>query len=228
MSPKVLAIPTIDGEFLLDTDASNHAIGAHLMQCQKGVWKTIAYGSFTMSKAQRRYCTTKQELLSVVRFLNHFRHYLIGKKFRLRTDHHSLMFAYNFKKTEGQMARWLQELSRFNFNIEYRKGTLHVIPDAFSRVREPIDCDEYRHRTSIKDLPCGGCKWCRKKEAEWGNFLRDVDDVIEWGDEEDSIREIKLVDPVELRDSVFSNGADNPQESEKIDIGLKTKRIYSN
>jgi hypothetical protein len=70
----VLAIPDKTGTFVLDTDASDKAIGAELIQIQNGQERVVAYGSFTLSPAQRRYCTTRKELLSVVRFIQHFIH----------------------------------------------------------------------------------------------------------------------------------------------------------
>ncbi|XP_045202307.2 putative deoxyribonuclease TATDN2 [Mercenaria mercenaria] len=48
--------------------------------------KVIAYGSFALTKEQRRYCTTRKELLAVVRFTRQFRHYLLGKPFTVRTE----------------------------------------------------------------------------------------------------------------------------------------------
>ena len=90
MKPDVLAIPTREGRFILDTDACDVAIGAELLQVQGGQERVIAYGSFALNQHQRRYCTTRKELLAVVRFTNHFRHYLLGQEFTLRTDRYSL------------------------------------------------------------------------------------------------------------------------------------------
>jgi hypothetical protein len=56
-----------------------------LIQKQNGQERVVAYGSFTLSPAQWRYCTTRKELLSVVRFTQHFKHYLLGREFILRT-----------------------------------------------------------------------------------------------------------------------------------------------
>ena len=67
-SPPILALPYMKGDFILDTDASDLAIAGVLQQRQFGVEKVIAYGSFALTKNQRRYCTTRKELLAVVRF----------------------------------------------------------------------------------------------------------------------------------------------------------------
>lgn len=84
-SPK-LSYPNSNGTFVIDTDASNDGIGAVLPQIQNGEEKVIAYGSKTLFKTQRRYCTTYRELLAVVMFVKQFKQYLWGRKSLLRTD----------------------------------------------------------------------------------------------------------------------------------------------
>lgn len=75
----VLTLPNKNEKFILDTDASDKAIGAELIQVQNEQERVVAYGSFTLSTAQWKYCTTRKELLAVVRFTQHFRHYLLGR-----------------------------------------------------------------------------------------------------------------------------------------------------
>ena len=118
----ILGYPTAEDKFILDTDASKCSIGAVLSQIQDGREVVIAYGSQRMSKSERNYCVTRQELLAIVWFSEHFKHYLVGRKFLLRTDHGSLRWLFGFKDPEGQMARWLERLARFNFDIEHRPG----------------------------------------------------------------------------------------------------------
>ena len=60
VSAPVLAYPNAQDMFILDTDASNTAIGAELLQLQDRE-KVTSYGSFTLNPAQRNYCTTKKE-----------------------------------------------------------------------------------------------------------------------------------------------------------------------
>jgi hypothetical protein len=43
--------------------------------------------SKTMDNAQKNYSVTDKELLAVVKSMENFRRYLIGKAFILRTDH---------------------------------------------------------------------------------------------------------------------------------------------
>ena len=130
----ILGYPDTKEAFILDTDASKCAIGAVLSQVQDGKEVVTAYGSRRLTKSERNYCVTRQELLAIVWFTEHFKHYLIGKKFLLRTDHGSLRWLFRFKEPEGQMARWLERLARFDFDIEHRPGVKHGNSDGLSRV----------------------------------------------------------------------------------------------
>ena len=96
--------------------------------------------SKVLSKSERNYCMTRRELLAVVFLVNHFRHYLLGRTFAIRTYHGALKWLFNFKEPEGQVARWIEQLSAFNFTIEHRAGTKHGNGDGMSRRPCPDDC----------------------------------------------------------------------------------------
>ena len=130
----VLAHPDFTKPFLLDTDASDMAIGSVLSQVIDGKEKVIGYASRTLTKAEKKYCVTRKELLAVVVFIKHFRHYLYGKKFIVRTDHGSLRWLMNFKNPEGQVARWHEVLSSYEFDILHRPGRQHRNADGMSRI----------------------------------------------------------------------------------------------
>lgn len=130
----ILAHPDFEQEFILDTDASNEAIGAVLSQVQKGIERPIAFASKSLSNSERKYCVTRKELLAVVTFVKYFRQYLYGRKFKVRTDHSSLRWLMNFKDPEGQLARWNEVLSCYDFYIEHRPGRLHKNADSLSRI----------------------------------------------------------------------------------------------
>jgi len=105
ISSPILSFPTEEGEFILDTDASNHGLGAVLSQKQKGQEKVIAYFSRTLNKSERNYCVTRRELLAIVSSIKSFHHYLYGRKFLIRTDHVSLRWLMSFKELRGH--NWL-------------------------------------------------------------------------------------------------------------------------
>ena len=101
-SAPILALPDWSRPFVLDTDASDAGIGAVLSQIhQDGREYVIAYASRTLNRAERNYCATRKELLAVVTFMKHFRQYLVGHNFTVRTDHAALTWLQNFKSPEG-------------------------------------------------------------------------------------------------------------------------------
>jgi hypothetical protein len=85
-----LVFPSADEPFILDTDASDTAVAAELIQVHSGKECVVSYASKVLSPAQRRYCTTRKELLALITFIRQFRNYLLARKCTVRTYHHSL------------------------------------------------------------------------------------------------------------------------------------------
>jgi len=115
ISPPVLAMPNDIGEMILDTDASDATIGAVLSQVQDGVEKVIAYASRSLDKRECNYCVTRKELLAVVHFVKYFKQYLMGRQFRIRTDHAALTWLRHTPDPVGQQGRWLEILEEYDF-----------------------------------------------------------------------------------------------------------------
>jgi len=126
----VLDYPQPGERFIIDTDARNIGIGGVLSQVQDGGEQVVSYLSKTLSKAERNYCVTRQELLAIVKTLEHFHNYLYGQEFHLCTDHSALTWLLNFRNLEGQTARWVQRLQEYNFTSEHRQGIQHTNADA--------------------------------------------------------------------------------------------------
>ena len=133
VSAPILTFPDFNNSFILDTDASEYALGAVLSQEVEGCERVVAFASRVMNKAERKYSVTRKELLAVVTFTKHFRSYLLGRRFVLRTDHSALQWLYSFKEPEGQTARWLEMLQEFDFQVIHRRGRDHGNADALSR-----------------------------------------------------------------------------------------------
>ena len=118
---------------MLDTDASLFAVGGVLNQMQGDREEVIAYASRSHHLSQRRYCTTRQEMLASVVMCTHFRSYLRGAQFTLRTDHSSLRWLQKFRNEDGLLARWFMLLGQFSVTFEYRPGAQHANADGMSR-----------------------------------------------------------------------------------------------
>ena len=142
ISSPVLTLPNNMGKFYLDTDASHGSIGAVLSQEQNGVLKVIAYASNRLTKSQRNYCVTRKELLASYHYIRHFKHYLAGRHFILRTDHKALQWLLNWKKpSTSQYCLWKAELECFSFEVQHRKGVNHTNADVLSRLIECEQCE---------------------------------------------------------------------------------------
>jgi transposase InsO family protein len=139
----ILGYPDVRSPYILDTDASHCGIGAVLSQVQEGKERVIAYYSKTLSPPEHNYCVTRKELLAVVKAVKHFRPYLYGREFTLRTDHASLVWLVNKKEPSGQVARWIETLSEFQFQIQHRPGVKHGNADGMSRAA-CVDCKQCR------------------------------------------------------------------------------------
>ena len=113
----ILGFPTEEGRFILDTDSSLFAVGGVLNQLQDDQKVVIAYASRSLRLSQRRYCTTRREMLAAVSMCTHFRSYFWGAQFTLRTDHRSLRWLQNFWNSDGMLSRWYMLLGQFSLYV---------------------------------------------------------------------------------------------------------------
>lgn len=132
----LLIMPELNAPFRLETDASNFAMGAVLLQqSSDGDWRPVAYFSKAMREAERNYDVYDKELLAVVRALEEWRPYLEGNphKIQIFSDHRNLEWFMTTRDLNRRQARWSLYLNRFNFVIEHRPGRYSDGPDALSR-----------------------------------------------------------------------------------------------
>jgi len=82
----ILSIADPNKDYVVCTDASKEGVGGVLMQ--EG--KVIPYESRKLKEHEQNYSTYDLELATVIHTLKMWWHYLMGRKFLLLTDHHSL------------------------------------------------------------------------------------------------------------------------------------------
>ena len=150
----IVSFPDFNQKFILETDASDYAIGAVLSQEINGKSNVISYYSKVLSKHQRNYSVTEKECLAVVKAVQHFRQYLFGQQFKIITDHECLTWLKMLKQPAGRLTRWMLALQEFKFEIIYRRGKENIIADALTR--EPIVRDVY---TIFKDFDMALEQW---------------------------------------------------------------------
>ena len=121
-SKPVFNTPDLDREFLVQTDASQKAVGVVL---EEGGEKPTAFFSKKLSETQERYTATEKEALAIVLALEHFAFYLMGRKFRLQTDYRALTKLKTMNNTNNRLMRWSMALQAYDFEVEYKPGREH-------------------------------------------------------------------------------------------------------
>ena len=132
----LLSHPKPDAPTCIVTDASNIAVGAVLQQLIDGAWCPISFFSKKLQPSETRYSTFDRELLAVYLAIKHFRHFVEGREFHVRTDHKPLTFALGTRSdrhTPRQM-RQLDFISQFTSDLRHIKGSENSAADALSRM----------------------------------------------------------------------------------------------
>ncbi|KAK8949489.1 hypothetical protein KSP39_PZI005270 [Platanthera zijinensis] len=127
----VLSMPDFKQTFIVECDASGTGIDVVLMQ----TGRPIAYYSRAFSTAIRSRSAYEKELMALVLAVQHWRPYLLGRPFVVRTDHHSLRYFLQQKIVTPAQQLWVAKLLGYNFTIEFRPGKTNRAADALSRIQ---------------------------------------------------------------------------------------------
>jgi hypothetical protein len=84
----MLALPDFTKGFIVECDASTHGFGADLLQEHH----PIAYFSRPVTPRHHALVAYERELIGPVHAVRHWRPYLWGHTFLVRTEHYSLKF----------------------------------------------------------------------------------------------------------------------------------------
>ena len=135
--------------FFLHCDASGTGLGAALYQEIGGEMKVIAYASRGLNCSEKNYPAHKREFLALKwSMAEKFRDYLLGSKVIVVTDNNPLCYVLKNAHLDATSHRWLSSLSLFDFELRYKKGSLHIDADALSRrPHGPAEEDEHYNKT---------------------------------------------------------------------------------
>ena len=153
----ILAFPNETNFFIIDCDTSAVGLGCVLSQIQNDEEKVIAYFSKTLNKSERNYSKTHRELLAIVESVKHFRHYLLGKTFLIRTDHSSLVDHTDKVpwRSTSMVDQSFRSIPISNW-IPMQPGRFHGNADGLSRcLCDGIDCKQCERVAKHMDKkPC--------------------------------------------------------------------------
>lgn len=200
-SAPVLAQPDFSRQFIIQCDASRVGVGGVLYQIDdKGRDRPIAYVSQKLKRAQRNYTVTELECFAAVVSVKRFRAYVEGLPFKIITDHSSLKWLMSQRDLSGRLARWSLKLQGFDFQMEHRKGSLNVVPDALSR----FDVDAIELNSSLPEIDL------TSEDFDCPEYKGMLDTVNE---NKNLLPDIRQSDKVILKRVKFRQGIDNEEES---------------
>jgi hypothetical protein len=142
MSSPVLVMPDLQKGFDIYCDACGQAFGCVLMQ--EG--HVIAYASRHLRKHELNYPTHDLELAAVVHALKIWRHYIMGIKSQVYTDHKGLKYIFTQKDLNLRQHRWLELIKDYDLEIHYHPGKVNLVADTLSR-------KEHVHLPIVAQLP---------------------------------------------------------------------------
>ena len=142
---------------MIDTDASAYELGSVLQQQQEEddptSWATVGDWSKTLTKEQRNYSATEREC-SVIWAALTLRPYIAGTKFVVRTEHNALRWMMTANDPQEHLMRWRLRLMEFDYEIVYRPGRVHQVPDGLSRLLREGGAED--DATIDKEIPSFG------------------------------------------------------------------------
>ena len=102
-------------------------------------WQKCRPAGFMSKKfttAQQNYAVHELETLAILEALIKWEDKLIGYKIHVITDHKALEFFKTQSTLTARQRRWMDYMSKFDFDITYVKGELNKVADCLSRYYE--------------------------------------------------------------------------------------------
>jgi len=170
---------------VVETDASDYALGCILSQVHCKRLHAVAFHSRKLSPADRNSDIHDKELLAIVVTFMEWRHYLEGtdKPVTVYNHHQKLQYFLTTKVWTHRQIRWVKRLCGFNCKMAYRPGTKGGKPDALSGLPEyrPEEGATHREQQILQPQQFGTFQiavvWgsnaeqlqrdCRKWKSKW-------------------------------------------------------------
>ncbi len=100
-------------------------------------YNRVAFFSLTLQSAEIRHASIENEAQSIIETIRHWKHFLTGRHFSIKTDQRSVAYMFNNKQRgkikNNRIMRWRMELSCYSFDTVYRPGAENITPDTFSQ-----------------------------------------------------------------------------------------------
>ena len=125
-----LAMSNFKRMFVVETDAYQYSLGTILMQDRH----LIAYYSKILGIRARKKSIYEKELMAIVFAILKWKHYILGRRFQVKTNQQSLKHLLEQIEIHGDYQKWVMKLMGFDFSIDYNPGKNNLVVDALLRI----------------------------------------------------------------------------------------------
>ena len=150
----ILRTPSLHEEFILETDASNNGVGVCLKFIDKASKKehVIGYGSHKFTESELNWDITEKECFAIIYALRHYRHFLLGTKFKIKVDNRVVGYLKSKNDLKSRkLLNWAMELNEYDYQIIHIPSKNNQMSDCLSRVTS-IQSDDIIGGVSLRDL----------------------------------------------------------------------------
>ncbi|XP_046142800.1 uncharacterized protein K02A2.6-like [Osmia bicornis bicornis] len=133
---KIVEAPTLklfDNKLpiVIQADASQHGLGACLLQCGR----PVLFASRSLTDTEHRYPQIEKECLAVCFAVEKFHQFVYGHQVKVYTDHKPLVsiIKKNIHKVTPRLQRLMLKLTKYTIDLEYLPGKQMLIADLLSR-----------------------------------------------------------------------------------------------
>ncbi|GBG81934.1 hypothetical protein CBR_g34116 [Chara braunii] len=119
--------------FVVTIDASQHGISVVLQQDDDNCYRPVEFMSARLPSEKVAASIYERELYALRQALEHWKHYLLGRHFKVYSDHETLRWLKTQAKMTPKLTRWAAEIDQYDFELKVVKGKYNVVADALSR-----------------------------------------------------------------------------------------------
>jgi hypothetical protein len=160
----VLTTPNFTKTFIVECDASGNVIGVVLMQ--EG--RPLAFESRPLKGKDLHKPIYEKEMMAILHALKKWFPYLIGRHFKVKTNHDNLKYFLEQRLSSEEKQKWVTKILGYDFAIIYKKWKKNVVEDGLSRKDEYVEA-------SLCAISIIQPDWIIEVRDEWKNDEKCVD-----------------------------------------------------